>query len=450
MNMINQTFPGVNWLQPVGTDCTTCSGSRKHHQTLRSKILTLNEAFNTYNGQQTDDDDYQTAYKALFFARCMEGIKNDLTTHLANLEKRDFEELLSPDFYQIMREAQWLKDKRLETELLAMKDADLKSFDIDEEVDGHPTKTAADLYLWMEQNIKEIRLLLWRIKKVTAKLPPESFAEVYEKHSKKIDMESLQDFYDEKILSVGKLTFRKLQAFRTRVVADFINLGALRFAYTPTQEEIAEVDFERVKRELPPDYEFKPYFIKHCAIFKKMIRWQGVYLIIDKENYGKYICLHMSKLTPDELMEFFKIEKLLALIHEAIKNLPAEDTQGESSGRRGQLGGLPSDEMMVAACEQTMIDGLWWAHRSWAVVYRVYQKAGYKGTVTNFVALAKSWPWTRKLDYIPSEDAINQPLRDGKMLAHIEKWVQEGVSDRNCRLARKLLELLKIEWKNLR
>ena len=329
--MNTQPLPGADWLLPAGTDCTACDGSPKCQQTLRSEILTLNEAFNTYNGQQTDDDDYQTAYKALFFARCMEGIKNDLTTHLANLEKRDFEELLSPDFFQIMREAQWLKDKRLETELLAMKDADLKSFDIDEEVDGHPTKTAADLYLWMEQNIKEIRLLLWRIKKVTAKLPPESFAASYEKQCKKIDMERLQDFYEEKMVSVGKPTFRKLQAFRTRVVADFINLGVMRFAFTPTQEEVDEVDFERVKRELPPNYQFFPYFVEHCAIFKKMIQWHGPYLIIDKENYGKYLCLHMSKMNVDELLEFPKVEKLVAMINEAIRYLPSENKKKEKA-----------------------------------------------------------------------------------------------------------------------
>lgn len=323
--MLNQLLPGADWLQPAGTDCTACSGSQMRQLTLRSKILTLIEALNAYNEQQTDDDDYQTAYKALFFARCMEGIKNDLTTHLANLEKRDFEELLSPDFYQIMREAQWLKDKRLEAELLAMKDAGLKSFDIDEEVDGHPTKTAADLYLWMEQNIKEIRLLLWRIKKVTAKLPPESFAAVYEKQCRKIDMEWLQDFYEEKMVSVGKPTFRKLQAFRTRVVADFINLGVMRFAFTPTQEEVDEVDFERVRRELPRNYQFMPYFVEHCAIFKKMSGWHGPYLIIDKENYGKYLCLHMSKLMVDELLEFYKVEKLVAMINEAIRNLPPEE-----------------------------------------------------------------------------------------------------------------------------
>ena len=325
--MLNQLLPGADWLQPAGADCTACSGSQMCQQTLRSEILTLIEALNTYNEQQTDDDDFQTAYKALFFARCMEGIKNDLTTHLANLEKRDFEELLSPDFFQIMREVQWLKGTRLEAELLAMKDEPLKAFDIDEEMDGHPTKTAADLYQWIEQNTKEMRAIFKRIRRITAKLPPESFAASYEKQCMKIDMEPLQEFYYDKMVSVGKPTFRRLRAFRTRLVADFINTKVFRFALNPTTEEINEVDFERVKREVPPDYKFVDDFTKYCAVFRKMIRWEGVYLIIDKEDYGKYICLHMSKMKVAELLEFYKVEKLVAMINEAIRNLPPEELE---------------------------------------------------------------------------------------------------------------------------
>ena len=56
-----------------------------------------------------------------------------------------------------------------------------------------------------------------------------------------------------------------------------------------------------------------------------MSGWHGPYLIIDKENYGKYLCLHMSKLMVDELLEFYKVEKLVAMINEAIRNLPPEE-----------------------------------------------------------------------------------------------------------------------------
>lgn len=443
--MYQKTIFGADWLRSGGTHCTACDGSQKRQQTLRSKILTLNTAINDYNGKERLPDDSLEAQKTLYFAKCIEGVKAELSTYEANLEKSIFEELFSPDFFETLRDAKWLKDQKLEKVLLSLKDIALVTFDIPEEVDGHQTRTTADIYQWIEQNIGEMRALLKKIKKLNRTIPPASFAAVYEKQSTKFDMESVEDFYYDILLNVGKLTFRKLQAFRTRAVAEFINTGVLQHAYDPTTEEVDEVDLERVKRELPSTFKFKKHFRRYCAVFKKMITWKGRILVIDKENYGKYICLHMSKLTSDELLEFYKLEKLLALINEAILNLPSEDEKETEASRGGLQGSLPSDEMMVAACEQTMVEGLWWAHRSWAVVYRVYQKAGYKGTVTNFVTLANSWPWTRKLEYIPSEDAIGKPLRDGKMLAHIEEWVKEGLSDRICRLASRLLEIMEKE-----
>lgn len=294
-------------------------------ETLREEILTLNAAFNDYNDPEQVHGDFLKAQKALYFAICTEGVKNKLVTYKVNLEKRIFEELFSPDFFEIMREAKWLKGQRLEEELLSNQDKPLSAFGIAEEVDGHQTKTSLDLYHWIEQNIEEMRALFKNIRKLTFKLPPESFAAVYEKQSKMIDMEWVENFFNDKMLNVGKLTFEKGQAFRTRAVAEFINKGLLRYAYKPTTEEIAEVDFERVKRELPPDFEFKDFFVEHCAIFKKMSKWVGKALVIDIENYGKYICLHMSKMTEGELLEFFKLEKLLKMINEAIMKLPSED-----------------------------------------------------------------------------------------------------------------------------
>ena len=242
-----ETLSGADWLQPVGTDCTACDGSQKQQQSLRSKILTLNEAITSFNKRKRGCKGCLGVQKALFFAKCIEGIKVELTTYEANLEKRVFEELFSPDFFEILRDAKWLKGQKLEKVLFKMKDIALVNFDIPEEVDGHQTRTTADIYQWIEQNIGEMRALLKKIKKLNRTIPPESFAAVYEKQSTKIDMESVEDFYYDIIMNVGKLTFRKLQAFRTRAVAEFINTGVLQHAYKPTTEEVAEVDFKRVK-----------------------------------------------------------------------------------------------------------------------------------------------------------------------------------------------------------
>lgn len=105
---------------------------------------------------------------------------------------------------------------------------------------------------------------------------------------------------------------------------------------------------------------------------------------------------------------------------------------------------LPSASMMVEACEETMKEGLWYACTAWSVTFRVYQKAGYKGSMSDFVKEARVWPWTRTLKYEPTEDAVGKPLRDGKMLADIEDWEAEGVPKRNRDLAEALLHKLGI------
>lgn len=103
---------------------------------------------------------------------------------------------------------------------------------------------------------------------------------------------------------------------------------------------------------------------------------------------------------------------------------------------------LPSPHQMVAAVEQVIIEGLWYADRSWAVVFRVYQIAGYKGSVSNFVREVLAWPWSKPLECNPYDDAVTKPLRDGKMMSDVDDWEAEGVPSRNRVLAEALMRKL--------
>ena len=425
--MYENCYPGADWLRSVGTDCTACDGSQVRQLTLSSRILALNDAFNKFNHQEQGHNAYFAAHKALLFAKCTEGYKAELATYKANLEKRVFEELFSPDFFETMSNAKWLKGQKLEKVLSSLKDFALITFGIAEEVDGHQTRTADDLYHWIEQNIGEMKALLKAIRKLTFKLPPESFAAVYEKQSLNIDMELILDFYNDKILSVGKLTFRKLQAFRTRVVADFIKRGLLKYAYKPTTEEIAEVDFERVKRELPPDYEFSENFVEHCAVFKKMITWKGRILVIDKENYGKYICLHMSKLTPDELMEFYKLEKLLALINEAILNLPPEDEKEEKAM-------AADDDYYVEKLDTALneVEAYMWGQSAHAVLFcALRDNHGFTDNMSRYERIHQKLSEKRKTQWQCPEGTIRSAFRDNSYFKnHVSRWKTMNVPQR--------------------
>lgn len=404
-------------------------------ETLREEILTLNAAFNDYNDPEQVHGDFLKAQKALYFAICTEGVKNKLVTYKVNLEKRIFEELFSPDFFEIMREAKWLKGQRLEEELLSNQDKPLSAFGIAEEVDGHQTKTSLDLYHWIEQNIEEMRALFKNIRKLTFKLPPESFAAVYEKQSKMIDMEWVENFFNDKMLNVGKLTFEKGQAFRTRAVAEFINKGLLRYAYKPTTEEIAEVDFERVKRELPPDFEFKDFFVEHCAIFKKMSKWVGKALVIDIENYGKYICLHMSKMTEGELLEFFKLEKLLKMINEAIMKLPSEDEPEVKNV-------AADDDYFVEKLGDALneVETYMWGQSSHAVLFcALRDNHGFTDNMSRYERIHKKLSEKRKLQWPCPEGTLRVAFSNNSYYkVPVTRWKDMDVPKRAITLLDKL------------
>lgn len=400
--------------------------------TLREKMLTLNAAIKDYNDPEKVHNDFMKAQKALYFAICIEGVKNKLVTYKANLEKRIFEELFSPDFFDIMREAKWLKGQRLEEELLSNQDKPLSAFGIAEEVDGHQTKTSLDLYHWIEQNIEEMRALFKSIRKLTFKLPPESFAAVYEKQSQKVDMEWVENIFNDKMLSVGKLTFEKVQAFRTRAVAEFINKGLLRYAYRPTTEEIAEVDFERVKRELPPDFEFKDFFVEHCAIFKKMFKWVGKALVIDIENYGKYICLHMSKMTEGELLEFYILEKLLKMINEAIKNLtPKEKNKAiEEQTEPVDMDDEYFAEKMADALKE--VETYMWGQSSHAVLFCVLRdNHGFTDNMSRYERIHKKLSEKRKMQWACPEGTLRVAFSNNSYYkTSVTRWKAMDVPQR--------------------
>lgn len=103
---------------------------------------------------------------------------------------------------------------------------------------------------------------------------------------------------------------------------------------------------------------------------------------------------------------------------------------------------LPTNRQMAKACEMTMEDGLWWGHATWAVVFRVYQTLGFKGSVSEFVREVKVWTWKKDPEYQCSDDSVGKPLREGKLVMPIEKWEGEGVMKRCITLASRLLNLL--------
>jgi hypothetical protein len=101
---------------------------------------------------------------------------------------------------------------------------------------------------------------------------------------------------------------------------------------------------------------------------------------------------------------------------------------------------LPSEEQMKQAVTKTMLQGLWWSSRSWAVVYRVYQMKGYMHSFAHFVREVKDW----EIDtgYECNYDAIQKPISTGVYSGMPDNWEAQGAQKQAVKLALALLEIL--------
>ena len=103
---------------------------------------------------------------------------------------------------------------------------------------------------------------------------------------------------------------------------------------------------------------------------------------------------------------------------------------------------LPTATEMVAACEKTREEGLWWGHASWSVVFRIYVIRGFKGSERGFIDEVGKWTFKKPFPYVCDKDSVGKPLRRGKILGPLEKWASDGASAREVRLGERMMLLL--------
>ena len=101
---------------------------------------------------------------------------------------------------------------------------------------------------------------------------------------------------------------------------------------------------------------------------------------------------------------------------------------------------LPSREALIQAVTATEKEGLWWSSRSWAVVYRVYQMKGYKGSISEFVREVEAW--NLKTDYKCDYDAVRKPVASGILIGTPDRWKANGAQGQTVKLAEALLREL--------
>ena len=290
---------------------------------LRTEILNFDDALTNYDNLPVGVDIAHVHF-SLSLASIITHFNTEIKSYLDDLDKGECKEVFGVDFKRMTKKEYWQKSGGLKRDMIAMKGKTLKDFGIDYKYNGEEYNSLSEIFQKVEDGINEMIMHLKEAKKKTMNAPIALFGNFYHKLESHQDFEPVITSYQEWKMREGKLTFERLKEMQTKVVADFLIKGILRYLPVPTKRELSQVKLDLVNDYLPYDYELPPSFKEQCALFRRIISWEDDILKIDYDIYGKYLFRYYYQLTPEERQALFVFDKTLQLIHQDMMKVKPE------------------------------------------------------------------------------------------------------------------------------
>ena len=195
--------------------------------------------------------------------------------------------------------------------------------------EGASEANAQDSRKQRKMCVTEADALLNMMKKIIAGEAPENYDRFYQAHKDVFNMTAVKADYERMKRWYGHVTLESLKELQTMVVADFLKKDLLRADRAPTKRELQQVRLDKVEELLPADYELPADFSHKCAKFRRYISWDGDILVINYNDYGRFMCHNLTRLSLYDLVSLFEFDILLSLIHQDMRQLAAAESHQE-------------------------------------------------------------------------------------------------------------------------
>ena len=408
---------------------------------LRSRIQKIDEALSFYKSLPTGTDEAHIHY-AWCLSKLVANLNDSLKSYLDDLEKGQCKEVLGIDYQKMTNKDYWLRGGSLKEPLSISGQTLLNDFLND--VTFKKILTVDDIFNKLEEVVNELVDLLKEAKKKTMNAPKGLFSNFYSQQSEQ-NSEPVATAYEEWKMNVGCLTFERLKEKQTLTVADFLKNGILRCAPPPTQREICLVKLDLVKEYLPCDYQLPENFMSLCAIFRRFISWQGDMLRLNYEVYGKYMFLYSHQLNDDEILELYRFDRTLMMIHEDMRKLTEEKQEGDIEEMMEEVGktetkngtiGRKKLSLQKLACAIENCQKYFWGNSSYGVVFCIcrddYEVEANKSA---FEHMAENLPYTKKLSYLCKENTLATAFSNNPIFnENINNWDSKNPMKRIIKL----------------
>lgn len=282
---------------------------------LRKKLLTFDEGMTVYCNLDTDEEDILITFAQSLYITVTK-IGELLRIYLDDLNRHECKEVLGIDFDKMTSLEYLMKGGKLKRDMEALNDMTLKERGIECIIRGFKPATTMDLYHAIEKGTEEMAEMLKEVHQKIVEAPLALFGNFFRYRKSLYDIKSVQAEHERWKRDVGYLTYDLLKDRQTFIVAQFLIKKILRFTQEPSQREIDQVNFDKVRRHLPYGYVLPGDFSVCCARFRRFIDWDGDILKMNYDLYGNYLFQYFYDLSDEERQSIFQFDIMLQLIHQ--------------------------------------------------------------------------------------------------------------------------------------
>ncbi len=375
-----------------------------------------------------------------------EAVIQELKRYLAELERGECREALCIE-KKMMRKEYWEKGGLLRRNLLALRERLGCQRMISAILRVQNGACYDDFLMRLEDSYAEVARLLSEIHK---KITGQTYGQFYQYLKSQHNAEPATMAYDEWMMKEGDDTFETLKSKQTLEVAEPLRKGLLHFQRAPIQNEIDEVDIDKIIYWMPYNYDreylMSDVFKIQCAKFRKFCSWEGDILKLDYEALGKYLFQNYYKMTEAERQAFFDLDVKVELINKEIeKVVPVEEEEEMedsrySSAKETIINYVDRLEPMVKKEIRDTYYELWNGILELKEVKQsVYDKGKQQGTTFNRNLVAQIICQIKDKVYMASANTVQMAecLEPGKGVNHP---VRQKLGEVPCKTIKKSVE----------
>lgn len=285
---------------------------------LRDVISSFERALKAYHFSAIG-----SSYARVHFAKSLHhwaiDIRQGLRAHLDSIDKGEINEVLGLDLKEYSKRDHWLKDNRLEIDMMAYSDKLLQEY----EIIAEPDATTADLYNSIVQVVDDICGLMKEIMRKMSACKPELYENFFKLKALQSGVSVINQYERWKERQRQPLTMQALIEKQALECANYLKTGVFDFiSDTPSSREIKEVRYDYLLSLLPWNFVTPEDFKETCAKFRRFISWQKNILHFDFKRYGKYVFDNYYNFRREQLETIFNLHTMLQLIHQDMMQMP--------------------------------------------------------------------------------------------------------------------------------